>query len=85
MVHRTSVFDVRGRLFSVRHPTAAALALCAGPRSSRLSAQLHLSRKSCLFADSDRNGERAAVIYTLIQIVKRNDVDSQARFAGVPL
>ena len=42
-----------------------------------------LGRKSWLFAGSDRGGERAAVIYTLIQTAKLNDVDPQAWLADV--
>jgi hypothetical protein len=33
---------------------------------------------SPLFAGSDRSGERAAVMYTLIQTARLNDVDPQA-------
>jgi hypothetical protein len=42
-----------------------------------------LSRKAWLFAGSDRDRERAAVIYSLIAIAKLNDVDPQARLADV--
>jgi IS66 Orf2 like protein/IS66 C-terminal element/Transposase IS66 family len=42
-----------------------------------------LGRKSWLFAGSDRGGERAAVMYTLIQTAKLNDVDPQAWLAHV--
>jgi transposase len=42
-----------------------------------------LGRKSWLFAGSDRGGERAAVMYTLIQTAKLNDVDPQAWLADV--
>jgi len=42
-----------------------------------------LGRKSWLFAGSDRCGERAAVMYTLIQTAKLNDVDPQAWLADV--
>ncbi|HVP98709.1 MAG TPA: IS66 family transposase [Roseiarcus sp.] len=42
-----------------------------------------LGRKSWLFAGSDRGGERAAVIYTLIQTSRLNDVDPQAWLADV--
>ena len=42
-----------------------------------------LGRKSWLFAGSDRGGERAAVILTLIQTAKLNDVDPQAWLADV--
>jgi len=40
-----------------------------------------LGRKAWLFAGSDRGGERAAVMYTLIQTAKLNDVDPQAWLA----
>jgi len=43
-----------------------------------------LGRKSWLFAGSDRGGERAAVMYTLIQTARLNDVDPQAWLADVP-
>ena len=37
-----------------------------------------LGRKAWLFAGSDRGGERAAFMYTLIATAKLNDVDPQA-------
>ena len=37
-----------------------------------------LGRKSWLFAGSDREGQRAAAIYSLIVTAKLNDVDPQA-------
>jgi transposase len=37
-----------------------------------------LGRKAWLFAGSDRGGQRAAVMYTLIQTAKLNHVDPQA-------
>ena len=42
-----------------------------------------LGRKSWLFAGSDRGGERAAVMFTLIQTCKLNTVDPQAWLADV--
>jgi transposase len=42
-----------------------------------------LGRKSWLFAGSDRGGERTAVMLTLIQTAKLNDVDPQAWLADV--
>jgi len=42
-----------------------------------------LGRKSWLFAGSDRGGERAAVMLTLIQTAKFNDVDPRAWLADV--
>ena len=40
-----------------------------------------LGRKSWLFAGSDRGGQRAAVMYSLIVSAKMNDVDPQAWLA----
>jgi hypothetical protein len=42
-----------------------------------------LGRKAWLFCGSDRGGQRTAVIYTLIQTAKLNDVDPQAWLADV--
>ena len=44
---------------------------------------LALGRKSWLFCGSDRGGERAAAMYTLIATAKLNDVDPQAWLADV--
>jgi len=42
-----------------------------------------LGRKSWLFAGSDRGGDRAAFMYTLIETAKLNGVDPQAWLADV--
>ena len=42
-----------------------------------------LGRKSWLFCGSDRGGERAAVMYSLIVSAKMSDVDPQAWLADV--
>ena len=42
-----------------------------------------LGRKSWLFAGSDRGGERAAVMLSLIRTARLNDVDPQAWLADV--
>ncbi len=42
-----------------------------------------LGRKAWLFAGSERGGERAALMYTLIQTAKLNNVDPQAWLADV--
>ena len=42
-----------------------------------------LGRKAWLFAGSDRGGQRAAVLYSLIVTAKLNDVDPQAWLADV--
>ncbi len=43
-----------------------------------------LGRKSWLFAGSERGGERAALMYSLIVTAKLNDIDPQAWLADVP-
>ena len=42
-----------------------------------------LGRKAWLFCGSDRGGDRAAIMYTLIGTAKLNDVDPQAWLADV--
>ena len=42
-----------------------------------------LGRKSWLFAGSDRGGQRAAAIYSLIVTAKLNNVDPQAWLADI--
>lgn len=42
-----------------------------------------LGRKAWLFCGSDRSGQRAAIIYTLIQTCRLNDIDPQAWLADV--
>jgi Transposase IS66 family len=43
-----------------------------------------LGRKAWLFAGSDRGGERAAVVYSLIATAKLNDVDPRRAAALAP-
>ena len=52
------------------------------PLSAR-SGPLALGRKLWLFCGTDRGGERAAAIYTLIATAKLNDIDPQAWLADV--
>ena len=42
-----------------------------------------LGRRAWLFCGSDRGGQRAAIIYTLIQTAKLHEVDPQAWLADV--
>ena len=42
-----------------------------------------IGRKNWLFAGSDRGGERAAAIYTLIATAKLNGIDPRAWLADV--
>ncbi len=42
-----------------------------------------LGRKAWLFCGSDRGGQRAAILYTLIQTARLNDVDPQAWLADI--
>ena len=43
-----------------------------------ISCEIALGPKSWFFAGSNRGGERAAVMYPLIQTARLNDVDPQA-------
>jgi hypothetical protein len=45
--------------------------------------EIALGRKAWLFAGSDRGGQRAAVMYTLIATAKLNHVDPQAWLRNV--
>src|SRR5215469_3872455 len=58
-----------------------------GPRRAARHGQndraIALGRRAWLFAGSDRGGERAAAIYTLIATAKLNGVDPQAWLADV--
>ena len=51
--------------------------------AERALRSIALGRKAWLFAGSQCGGERAAVMYTLIQTAKLNDVDPQAWLADV--
>ena len=46
-------------------------------------AALALGRKNYLFAGSDEGGRRAAVMYTLIETARLNDVDPEAWLGDV--
>jgi transposase len=43
-----------------------------------------LGRKSWLFAGSERDGDRAAFIYTQIVTAKMNEIDARVWLADVP-
>lgn len=51
--------------------------------AERLLRRIAVSRKNFLFLGSDRAGERAAVIYTIIETAKLNGVDPEAYLATV--
>ena len=51
--------------------------------AERMIRPLTLGRRNWTFAGSDRGGERAAAIYTLLQTAKLNGVDPQAWLADV--
>jgi len=44
---------------------------------------LALGRKNYLFAGSDAGGRRAAIVYTLIETARVNDIDPEAWLADV--
>ena len=67
-------------------PKRAGRTYQSAPRLSQspFSTPIHtLGRKSWLFCGSDRGGQRAAVMYSLIVTAKMNDVDPQAWLADV--
>ena len=49
--------------------------------AERHASKRPLGRKAWLFCGSDRGGQRAAILYTLIQTTRLNDVDPQAWLA----
>jgi transposase len=51
--------------------------------AERALRSIALGRRAWLFAGSDRGGERAAAIYTLIAAAKLNGIDPQAWLADV--
>jgi transposase len=53
------------------------------PRYGQNDPVMALGRRSWLFCGSDRGGQRAAVMYSLIVTAKMNDVDPQAWLADV--
>lgn len=67
-------------------PTINPGAACSIPFNNAAERALRgiaLGRKAWLFAGSDRGGERAAAIHSLIGTAKLNDVDPQAWLADV--
>ena len=55
----------------------------AEPAAERALRCVPLGRKAWLFCGSDRGGQRAAVLFSLIQTCRLNDVDPQAWLADV--
>ena len=68
--------SVSGRQSAGAPPTDASARLTTPPNASYAASPQ--GRKSSLFAGSDRGGEHAAFIYTLIGTANLNDVDPQA-------
>ena len=64
-------------------PGLRSAAFTGGLRALRALRGVALGRKAWLFAGSDRGGERAAFMYTLIGTAKLNDIDPQAWLADV--
>ena len=58
-------------------------AICLTNNAAERAARRGLGRKAWLFCGSDRGGDRAAFMYTLITTAKLNDVDPQAWLADV--
>jgi hypothetical protein len=68
---------------SVRTADASDTGLQHPARYGQNDCGIALGRKSWLFAGSDRGGERAAIMLTLIQTARLNDVDPQAWLADM--
>jgi hypothetical protein len=62
---------------------AAEQALLTNNAAEQALRGIALGRKAWLFAGSDRGGQRAAVMFSLITTAKMNDVDPQAWLADV--
>jgi transposase len=54
-----------------------------GDAAERAIRGIALGRRAWLFAGSDRGGERAAAMFTLIETAKLNDIDPQAWVAAL--
>ena len=80
MLKRWDSFAVDPRCGSTLTDGRICLSNNAAERSLRGVA---LGRKAWLFAGSDRGGERAAAMYSLIVTAKLNDVDPRAWLADV--
>jgi hypothetical protein len=53
------------------------------PHMGQNEPMMALDRKSCLFAGSDRDADRAAFMATVIMSARLNDIDPQAWLADV--
>src|SRR5262249_14274874 len=89
-IHPSQLYGWRRQLCARPQAAAdfAAVRITAGPAPSAMPAAgtlrgIALGRKSWLFAGSDRGGERAAGVDTLIQTARLNDVDPQAWLVNV--
>ncbi len=72
------------RPFTRRHPPLDDGRLCLPNNAAERALRgIALGRKAWLFAGSQRGGERAAFMYSLIVTAKMNDIDPQAWLADV--
>ena len=62
-------------------PTRPELPACGDAKCCYPDRVIALGRRAWLFAGSDRGGERAAAMYTLIATAKLNDINPQAWLA----
>ena len=65
-----------------RYATDGRLAIDNNPAERSLRG-IAISRKNFLFLGSDEGGRRAAIIYTLVQSAKMNDLNAHAYLAGI--
>lgn len=64
-------------------PAGAGNSMPVNNAAERALRGIALGRKSWLFCGSDRGGQRAAAMYSLIVSAKMNDIDPQAWLADV--
>ena len=68
---------------SVRTADASDIGPQHPARHGQNDREIALGRKSWLFAGSDRGGQRAAAMYSIIVTAKMNNIDPQAWLADV--
>jgi IS66 C-terminal element len=68
---------------SVRTADASDIGLQLPARYGQNDREIAIGRKNYLFAGSDRGGERAAAMYSLIETAKLNGIDPQAYLRDV--
>jgi len=75
--------DERDKL-SAKNPLAKAIRICMSNNAAeRAERRVAVGRRNWTFCESDSVGQRAAVMYTLIETARLNDVEPKAWLADV--